>query len=929
MGHHEVATSGFGGTSGNEDLWDDTKHHDHHSSLHTGSVPRLPRQHDEFVISNKHRRTSSSSASPPARAGRRAQAQQQEDAAAANSADHVKAERFGHATTADHDQGNTDQHPHHHHQQQQAYLNGHHHQALQQQQQISSTPPFHHDHWSANGHSDAYTYGQAQHSAHDHAPHIANWPWSHQSQPPAAQHGNELYDHSYMSGMHAKSNEQWQTAAAATVTSAAHSAGLFASSAIFSHSPMPAYHQHHMTASPNGVARPGSGDSSDYASQHTYSAGAPPPPQLPHLPTPNRGYSLEMSIGGGHHLNSTPLPFPHHLAGAHQQQQQPQPIAAPQRALSLPGQEDTLAAYAAQHAGTSRQMYPYSSLPPAPPGSMLPHAWSTSSGSTPAASPTTPVSITSTSGCCPPGTSGTVAMTALANRARRAQEKANRVSPPPAGTSASSTTTAKRAAQPVKKPIARPAIELDFDCRFCSKKLAKLTLRGPGTFTSGRHEGVYYCLNCVPLPFASTKSTVVNSLDEEATYSDTLSATVDRLAGMSVEDADPRPPPANRTSANGGITSKKRTKMDDDVLTCDVCRRDVGTGGLRLVGAAEGENPEVTIEVLCAHCEARYLRCSDCGGGGGNRGVGRWRAKEMFPEGRRTCGLPHVRIGTLNDMTYDVWPITTIPRAQLPKLIELCRELYTITIYATLAVPDMMESQGALARSFEEVEKQAMDSWCMFEPLMTDDVEGTHHTRRYVALRWSTPTSRKGKKPKNSGGDDSSDDPNQPVPLIRQGKILAGFILAEWDLNIGSLHVALTMPTGSGESYDAASRLMQTLFRHVRNDVASVNFARKQQGAPPLPNLKQAWSLHMIKRDSRIMSRIESRRGFVPLDDYLTKFPDANRSDFAPIRPVFLPPELLRGWFVFVKRVEDSEEEDWINQAQPKLPHQQLGLPSV
>lgn len=28
-------------------------------------------------------------------------------------------------------------------------------------------------------------------------------------------------------------------------------------------------------------------------------------------------------------------------------------------------------------------------------------------------------------------------------------------------------------------------------------------------------------------------------------------------------------------------------------------------------------------------------------------------------------------------------------------------------------------------------------------------------------------------------------------------------------LLLGSLHVALTLPTGSGESYDAASRLMQ------------------------------------------------------------------------------------------------------------------------
>jgi chlorite dismutase len=44
-------------------------------------------------------------------------------------------------------------------------------------------------------------------------------------------------------------------------------------------------------------------------------------------------------------------------------------------------------------------------------------------------------------------------------------------------------------------------------------------------------------------------------------------------------------------------------------------------------------------------------------------------------------------------------------------LIKLCRELYFSTLLSTLAVPDMMESHGAIARSYEEVLKQATDSW--------------------------------------------------------------------------------------------------------------------------------------------------------------------------------------------------------------------------
>ena len=67
----------------------------------------------------------------------------------------------------------------------------------------------------------------------------------------------------------------------------------------------------------------------------------------------------------------------------------------------------------------------------------------------------------------------------------------------------------------------------------------------------------------------------------------------------------------------------------------------------------------------------------------------------------------------------------------------------------------------------------------------------------------------------------------------------------------------------------------------------------------------------MTKRDSRIMSRVETRRGFIPLDDckfsllsplgsltdspveylVLAKQPEANREHYAPLRESYLPPE--------------------------------------
>lgn len=182
------------------------------------------------------------------------------------------------------------------------------------------------------------------------------------------------------------------------------------------------------------------------------------------------------------------------------------------------------------------------------------------SGSSSSTAAVSPISATSTTGSAhsqPPH----AAVVAAQNRIRLAS----------ASSSSSSSTSAPRKPPIVKKGSlsTRAALELAFDCRYCGIPLAKLTLRGGGTTTSGRHEGTFYCTVCVPLP--PPPPAPVGGLayeEEEATYADTLSAAVDRLEGISVEDADPRPPPANRNSAgSGGLsssTSRKRSKGDED-----------------------------------------------------------------------------------------------------------------------------------------------------------------------------------------------------------------------------------------------------------------------------------------------------------------------------------------------------------------------------
>ncbi|BGP11446.1 hypothetical protein JCM10049v2_007353 [Rhodotorula toruloides] len=501
----------------------------------------------------------------------------------------------------------------------------------------------------------------------------------------------------------------------------------------------------------------------------------------------------------------------------------------------------------------------------------------------------------------------------------------------------------------------RRLVELDHHCQACGRKIGRLMLRGgPVERSNGddpsNYVGAFYCSVCVAVPPSSGggiagRSELApphphNIYAGEATYYDTLTAAVDRYQGIDPKQQDIRPPPAPPGKTRSGFTAhvsmpgaskKRRQSVADDaegVLACDVCRRDIGSGTLQL--ASTGEPVGATVEVICAHCEVRYTRCSDCGGGGGSKGVGRWRCKEMFPIGRRTCQLSHSRIGTVNEMDYDIWTVASIPAERITEVVDICRELYFGQLLGTLAVPDMLESVAPIARSFHEVEKLAVDSWTHFEPYITDDVETATGVRRYVALRWARPISRKKRSKKKAAaaaaaaegegtrsspedaksglpGSPSEDDHDDEPQLIREGKVLTGFILAEQELERGILHVVTTLPTGAGEAYDASTRLLQTLVARVHEDTHALNQQRASMQLAPYPAVTVAWTMHMTKRDSRIMSRLETRRGFIPLEDFLVKYPDTNKANFPPIRKTYLPPEFLRGWSVYAKRITSDD----------------------
>lgn len=226
---------------------------------------------------------------------------------------------------------------------------------------------------------------------------------------------------------------------------------------------------------------------------------------------------------------------------------QPRPRLQQSRKGPPPPLHDPVPAYSSSHTFTYPEAYPSRSV-------------SGSSASTVAASPASP-----------PSTGGSLSSTSQPSHAAVVAAN-NRIRLANISAASSSAAGSSNPRKPVAKKAStstRHALELAFDCRFCGVPLAKLTLRGGGSTTSGRHEGVYYCTSCVPLPTPPPpQHSHLSHDEEEASYADTLSAAVDRLEGISVEESDPRPPPANRHSGGGqslsGSTNKKRTKSDEE-----------------------------------------------------------------------------------------------------------------------------------------------------------------------------------------------------------------------------------------------------------------------------------------------------------------------------------------------------------------------------
>ncbi|KAJ3056988.1 hypothetical protein HK097_001932 [Rhizophlyctis rosea] len=299
---------------------------------------------------------------------------------------------------------------------------------------------------------------------------------------------------------------------------------------------------------------------------------------------------------------------------------------------------------------------------------------------------------------------------------------------------------------PVSKPRKKPILEEDAVCSRCNRFLGVLLLHTPNAATS-------------PIQSPATQPYTV---------------------GIVCQTCDPTACAAAVVQSNqvGGLVpgSKKRGAggRENDCVACEVCKRVAGVGGVRVIegwkesrdtprhGVRSGSGdrfgqtpilgdgePDFGVEFVCESCRSKYALCTECGGGGKYR-TGKWRPVGLFLPGRRTCRLPHVRIGS-SPITFRSYclpeSLGSNPTERASILQDIERHVPAM-YYHRLAVPEVMEIPPPNGLSTWENLEERVRIRCerLRELILEDSVERKFGLRRYFGGAWVERVNRHARK---------------------------------------------------------------------------------------------------------------------------------------------------------------------------------------
>ncbi|ORY53718.1 hypothetical protein BCR33DRAFT_711078 [Rhizoclosmatium globosum] len=194
------------------------------------------------------------------------------------------------------------------------------------------------------------------------------------------------------------------------------------------------------------------------------------------------------------------------------------------------------------------------------------------------------------------------------------------------------------------------------------------------------------------------------------------------------------------------IQSRKRArKINDDgkAVHCDVCQTHVGTGGVQVIdtgavkrhcgeGQTARKSDSFSVEVVCAGCRDHYGFCTECGGGGKYR-TGKYRPFELFQDGRRTCSLPHFRLGDTK-ATHTFVPVSASNVSPMGE----GKTIFLDSYISQHAVPKQLSGANAVFSSAAAIQQSAEALWSKEESRVASSTSG-----QYIAFASIPKSSRK------------------------------------------------------------------------------------------------------------------------------------------------------------------------------------------
>ncbi|KAJ3070266.1 hypothetical protein HDU98_006705 [Podochytrium sp. JEL0797] len=318
----------------------------------------------------------------------------------------------------------------------------------------------------------------------------------------------------------------------------------------------------------------------------------------------------------------------------------------------------------------------------------------------------------------------------------------------------------------IKASTRRRTVEEPFHCIACAASIGILELRGTPASFEPTYSVNIRCKACCPESLDAPRKTDISASGE-------------------IE------PSSGSNNTGGNTTNRKRrgapppdNKSEDQILHCQVCKRATAQGCVKMRAPVSSPlhrprdptsplasvpppatwvPPEFSVSLICNSCHTKYLFCSECGGGGKER-TGKYRPRALFPANRRTCSLPHIRIGH-TAVSHRVIEAPIALDTQMD-ILDGVRDVFFDCLVSLYAVPGILEGVdldapvGFGGTSLTLIHKDVEKLWnsTVRDAIVSESPKGLGGGKMYVTVAWIEKRNRnKGKFPSKKKKDEEAE----------------------------------------------------------------------------------------------------------------------------------------------------------------------------